>query len=359
MHQFSNSTMSQIASLAGKLPQSGQLGPHLQDMIALQEEFKELVEHELPSWLEQMPASTKQVSGYLIKAGGKRLRPVLSMLASSACGGTPKNAIPVAIAVEFLHSGTLLHDDVVDDGDKRRNQPTANKVWSNALAVLSGDYCFFTALSSLLAFRDFPLLEHAMQVARELCEGELMQLENRGRFAIQDENRYFEVIDKKTAALFAFATEGGARSANASEITQKALREYGRLIGLAFQIIDDVLDFSGDPLILGKNLGQDLSAGIITLPIQYAIQSDRALCTEIESIIYDNTQDEKRLAARTATVVKAVQQCNAVGRCREKAQALGNQAIDCLHAIPLQNIPESRYRTALEAVALAAANRSY
>lgn len=212
------------------------------------------------------------LSLYLIDAGGKRLRPMLTLAVAEACGGGGKATQSLAAAVEYIHSATLLHDDVVDDSALRRGKPTARKIWSNPAAVLVGDFLFARAFELMVETGNLDILGILSRTSAIIAEGEVRQLSAIGKLDLGEDD-YFAIIKAKTAALFEAATHSGAVSAGADKETCEAYRLYGHYLGLSFQIIDDTLDYAGSADKIGKGVGDDFHECKITLPIVYAYQS--------------------------------------------------------------------------------------
>jgi octaprenyl-diphosphate synthase len=205
------------------------------------------------------------VTAHLIEAGGKRLRPMLVLAAARLMGYGGPYHVHLAAVVEFIHTATLLHDDVVDDSKQRRGRPTANLLWDNMSSVLVGDYLFARAFQLMVEARDLRVLGILSDAAATIAEGEVLQLVAARDLATTEET-YLKVIRGKTAALFAAATQAGAVIAGASEAEEASLRDYGDALGIAFQIVDDLLDIEGGEAI-GKNRGDDLREGKLTLPV--------------------------------------------------------------------------------------------
>lgn len=220
------------------------------------------------------------------------------------------------------------------------------------MAVLAGDFCYFASLDALVDHGDQDILRRAMRVARALCEGELAQLQRRGTGKLGGEAAYFEVIENKTASIFSFATWGGARCAGADPDVASALDEFGHKIGLAFQIVDDVLDFSGDPEVFGKALGQDVVEGTVTLPLAYATEGDAQLAADVRRFVtgFASGSGEAPDARR---IVERVRGSGALARSSERAAALTREAI-----VALEKVPASRYRRALELLAASLLDRA-
>ena len=211
-----------------------------------------------------------QVAEHIVSAGGKRLRPMLVMLAGRATGAIGAEHHQLAAIVEFIHTSTLLHDDVVDESDLRRGRSTANAIWGNAASVLVGDFLYSRSFQLMVELDRMPVMRILADTTNRIAEGEVLQLLH-VRNPDTDEAAYLNVIERKTAVLFAAGTRLGALASGADEATQQALYDYGMQLGYAFQIADDVLDYSGDADALGKNLGDDLAEGKATLPLIHAM----------------------------------------------------------------------------------------
>lgn len=212
-----------------------------------------------------------QLAGHIIAAGGKRLRPMLTLAAARLCGYTGKRQIGLAACVEFIHTATLLHDDVVDESDLRRGIATANVVWSNQASVLVGDYLFSRAFQIMVEDGSLEVLRILADASAIIAEGEVMQLETSNDTTTSEES-YLEVISSKTAALFAAASRVGAVVAERPQAEEDALDSFGRNLGIAFQLVDDLLDYSAKQEELGKTVGDDFREGKITLPIILAFR---------------------------------------------------------------------------------------
>lgn len=216
-------------------------------------------------------ALISQIGTYIISAGGKRLRPIMTILAGKAVGYDDEKLYALAAMVEFIHTSTLLHDDVVDESDLRRGRATANNLFGNAAAVLVGDFLYTRAFQLMVASGSMRVLEVMADATNIIAEGEVMQLMNIGNTDITEE-QYIQVIQYKTAKLFEAAAQVGAILGKASPEHEQALKDYGMYVGTAFQIIDDVLDYSGETEETGKNVGDDLAEGKPTLPLIYLMR---------------------------------------------------------------------------------------
>ena len=217
-------------------------------------------------------ALISQIGTYIISAGGKRLRPILTILAGKCLGCDSDKLYSLAAMVEFIHTSTLLHDDVVDESELRRGRKTANNLFGNAAAVLVGDFLYTRAFQLMVGWGSLKILEVMAEATNIIAEGEVMQLMNIGNTEIS-ETEYLQVIQYKTAKLFEAAAQVGAILAGATSGQEQALKDYGAHIGTAFQIIDDVLDYSGSVEQIGKNVGDDLAEGKPTLPLIYLMRN--------------------------------------------------------------------------------------
>ena len=225
-----------------------------------------------------------EVSAHLIDAGGKRLRPMLTLAAAKICDYTGPYHIHLAATVEFIHTATLLHDDVVDESDQRRGRPTANLLWDNQSSVLVGDYLFSRAFQLMVETNNLEVLNILANASAVIAEGEVLQL-SVARNLKTLQQTYLQVIRGKTAALFAAACKSGAVIADADEATVRALNNYGDALGISFQIIDDLLDYTGEASALGKNIGDDFRERKLTLPLIKAVEkadeTERAFWTRV------------------------------------------------------------------------------
>ena len=232
-------------------------------------------------------ALVNHVAEHIVAAGGKRLRPMLLLLAARALGHGGADAHQLAAVIEFIHTATLLHDDVVDESDLRRGRKTANALFGNAASVLVGDFLYSRSFQLMVELERLPVMKLLADTTNAIAEGEVLQLLHI-RNPDTDEAAYLKVIERKTAVLFAAATRIGALLADADEAVQQRLYDYGMALGYAFQIADDVLDYSADEAALGKHLGDDLAEGKATLPLIHAIQHSNAAVRERLRVIVEN-----------------------------------------------------------------------
>ncbi len=281
-------------------------------------------------------ALVENIGHYIVEGGGKRLRPLLCLLSARALGYAGERHVELAAVIEFLHTATLLHDDVVDVSALRRGRPTANTQWGNAPSVLVGDFIYSRAFQLLVAMGDLRLLQLIADTTNLIAEGEVEQLARAGDPATT-EAQYLDVIRKKTAVLFAAACEGAAILAGADEAGQSAMRGFGLDLGLAFQIIDDVLDYEGDPAVMGKNVGDDLAEGKPTLPLIRAMAAGTpAQARTVQEAI------RQKDASRLADVVAVVRDTGALAHARRAAEQHQERALNAIAGLAespfLQNL---------------------
>jgi octaprenyl-diphosphate synthase len=268
------------------------------------------------------------VSHYIIAAGGKRLRPALLLLCCGALGYKGKQRFNMAAVVEFIHTATLLHDDVVDESDMRRGNATANAKFGNPASVLVGDFLYSRAFQMMVDSQSMRIMQVLADATNIIAEGEVMQLMNMHNAAL-DEQGYLQVIRSKTAKLFEASARVGAILANADEAMEAACAEYGQALGTAFQVIDDVLDYAGDTSVMGKNLGDDLREGKTTLPLIAAMQ--RGTLQERKTI---QQAIETGGAAMLGEIIQIVNRTGALEVARHAAQQEAKRAIAAAQRLP-------------------------
>ena len=269
-----------------------------------------------------------QVARYIISAGGKRLRPALLLLVAGALGYRGAQRFNLAAVVEFIHTATLLHDDVVDDSTLRRGRATANEQFGNPASVLVGDFLYSRAFQMMLDARDMRVMEILAEATNVIAEGEVLQLMNMHDASL-DEAAYLRVIRSKTAKLFEASTRLAAVLAGSPPAVEQACADYGQALGTAFQVIDDVLDYDGDAAEMGKNLGDDLREGKSTLPLIAAME--RAAPPQRELI---RTAIEQGSVEGLDAIVAVVRETGALDVARRAAAAEAQRAIDCLALLP-------------------------
>lgn len=300
--------------------------------------------------LEQLNSDVtliNQLGYYIISGGGKRIRPMIAVLAARALHYQGDKHITVAALIEFIHTATLLHDDVVDESDMRRGKATANAAFGNAASVLVGDFIYtraFQMMTSLESLRVLALMSEAVNV---IAEGEVLQLMNVNDPNITEES-YMRVIYSKTARLFEAAAQSSAILSGASEAEEKALQDYGRYLGTAFQLIDDLLDYSADGETLGKNVGDDLNEGKPTLPLLHAMRNG----TPEQASLIREAIEQGNGRHLLEPVLEAMANCGSLEWTRQRAEEEADKAIAAL-----QVIPDSPWRDALIGLAHIAVQR--
>src|SRR6185436_11574001 len=232
------------------------------------------------------------INQYLQTGGGKRLRPILVLLSGRMLGDPNPTLVRMAAVVEMIHTATLVHDDVIDLAKTRRGRPSINVVWGNHTSALAGDWLYMQAFQVALRERSFPVLDLLIELTQRMVEGELLQLDCIGKIGVSEVD-YMELIDRKTASLFGACARLGAVSSGADDAAKERLGEYAWNLGIAFQLIDDVLDFTSREKILGKPVGNDLREGKVTLPLIYALESAEAEERKlVETVLTDGNYDQ-------------------------------------------------------------------
>ena len=289
-----------------------------------------------------------QIADYIISAGGKRIRPALVLLMAKAWDYQGTEHHKLAAVIEFIHTATLLHDDVVDESELRRGRQTANAMFGNAASVLVGDFVYSRAFQMMVSVNNMRIMQILADATNVIAEGEVLQLMNMHDPDVTEE-RYLQVIRSKTAKLFEAATELGSLIAGASEKEIAAAAEYGRSLGTAFQLIDDVLDYSGNAQDIGKNVGDDLREGKPTLPLIYLLQHGTAQQRElVRACIAEGDE------AHFDEILTAITQSGALEYTRQKAELASQQA-----SAAIADIPPGPYRGALLALSAFAVRRNH
>ncbi len=289
-----------------------------------------------------------QMGLYIVNSGGKRLRPLLVLLAAHACGYSGRSHLNLAAIVEFIHTATLLHDDVVDASDLRRGRETANAIWGNEASVLVGDFLYSRAFEMMVEVGSMRVMEIMAQTTNTIAEGEVMQLLN-CHDPDTSEARYMDVIRCKTAKLFEAAARVGAVLGEQPETIERAMAAYGMHLGTAFQLIDDVLDYSADASETGKNIGDDLAEGKPTLPLIYVLRkgTPEQVAVVRKAIEHGGRDDIE-------AVQKAIESVGAIAYTAQSARSAADQAMQAL-----QPLPASPYKDALYALAEFSVSRTY
>lgn len=306
------------------------------------------VNHCIQRHLQSDVALINQLGHYILESGGKRLRPLLALLSARALQIKSQHHIELAAIIEFIHTATLLHDDVVDASNLRRGRQTANAIWGNEASVLVGDFLYSRAFQMMVTLQNMKIMDIMADATNTIAAGEVMQLLYCHN-AETTQADYLAVIHRKTAKLFAAAAQGGAVLAQATPTQEQQLIQYGTHIGTAFQLIDDVLDYSASAAEMGKNIGDDLAEGKPTLPLIIALQ--RAEATTAELIRHAIRQGGLE---HIQTIQSAIQETGALEYTTALAQQEAAQAVAALDALP-----ESPYKNALIALAHFAVARNH
>ncbi len=320
----------------------------LAPILALTRTDREAVDREIDRRLSSDVALINQLGAYIIHSGGKRLRPLLVVLAARAFGYTGDKHIALAAIIEFIHTATLLHDDVVDASAMRRGQSTANTVWGNEASVLTGDFLYSRAFEMMVDVGNMRVMEILAKTTNTIAEGEVLQLLHCHDPEVTEEN-YLRVIYSKTAKLFEAAARLGAVISDQPQVVEESLAKYGMHLGTAFQLIDDVLDYSADSEALGKNVGDDLAEGKPTLPLLYALRTGNATQRQLLRAAI-----EKGGLEHIAAVVAAIESTGANAYTARKAEDEAQCAVQALAAVP-----ESPYKQALLDLARFSVHRTH
>lgn len=317
----------------------------LASITALVQDELHLVNALIRARLTSQVKEVELIAHYLIEAGGKRIRLIVTLLSARACGLNDSSMISMATIIEFIHSATLLHDDVVDGSTLRRGRPTANHVWDNPSAVLVGDFLYTRAFQMMVELNSLSVMRILADATNAIAEGEVLQLTH--RFAPDvTEARYLNVIALKTAKLFEAATELGAVLAGESESCQKSLASYGYHLGVAFQLVDDLLDYQAGE-VWGKNVGDDLAEGKVTLPLIYALaQAEEKEASYLREAIRAGAIDD------LSRIQESIVSSGAIDYTMHAAKREMQLAIDAIAPLPA-----SAYKTALIDLATFAVNR--
>jgi octaprenyl-diphosphate synthase len=311
------------------------------EMLDLVKDDLERVEREISLESVSSVDAVTTINRYLQDGGGKRLRPMLVLLASKLVGTVSDGSIRMAAVVEMIHAATLVHDDVIDIARTRRGRPSSNTIWGNHTCVLAGDWLYMQAFQIALRERNFPVLDLLIALTQMMVEGELLQLQCIGKIHISEAD-YMELVDRKTASLFSACARLGALMGGADETTEARLGEFSWNLGIAFQLVDDVLDFTSNEKVLGKPVGSDLREGKVTLPLIYALEDadpeDQQL---VENVLKDGNYDRVPFKQ----ILRVIERHRGFERVRERAQAFTDKA----RAI-VTEFPESPYQRALSAL---------
>jgi octaprenyl-diphosphate synthase len=293
-------------------------------------------------------ALINQLGVYIVNAGGKRMRPMLTVLAARAFDYKGEEHISIAAIIEFIHTATLLHDDVVDESNMRRGRETANALFGNSASVLVGDFLYTRSFQMMTKLGNMKIMDILSDATNIVAEGEVLQLMNCNDPDTTEES-YFEVIYCKTAKLFEAATRLAAVIAGQDKVIEKAMQEYGKYLGTAFQLVDDIMDYTADAKAMGKNIGDDLAEGKPTLPLLYAMQHGNEQQTKLirDAIEHCNGMDH------LDEILAAMKETGSLVYTQKKAEQEADKAINALNVLP-----ESEHKQALISLAHIAANRT-
>mgnify|MGYP003919450473 FL=1 len=290
----------------------------------------ELVEREIARESTASVSTVTDIGRYLQSSGGKRLRPMLVLLTARLMGRVDDLALRLATVVEMIHTATLVHDDVIDVAETRRGKPSTNMIWGNLTCVLAGDWLYMQAFQVALRLRNFQFLDILIALTQLMVEGELIQLERLGRIDIT-QAEYEELVDRKTASLFSACARLGALAGGADEAAESRLAEFGWHLGMAFQLVDDVLDFTSREAVLGKPVGNDLREGKVTLPLIYALEEaapeERRM---VETVLRDNSYERVPFSK----ILDFIERRGGIERALHRAQNFTEQARSIIGGFP-------------------------
>ncbi len=268
-----------------------------------------------------------EIVGYLLGGGGKRLRPALLLLSAGACSYRGPSAIRLGAVVELIHSATLIHDDVIDGADTRRGRPSANSRWGNHMSVLAGDWLYMQSFEMALRERNFKILDILIELTQNMVEGELIQLTKLGRIDLTEQDA-LALATRKTACLFSGCARLGAVLGRQGDGVEQVLADYGRNAGLAFQLVDDLLDFTASPQKLGKPVLSDLKEGKVTLPLIYALENGESAGRRMVATVLEEKGFQ---SVRPEQITALVHNSGALDRARQLACDFASRAKACLN----------------------------
>ena len=301
-------------------------------------------------WMQSPVALIPELAGHLVRSGGKRLRPMLTLGAAQLCGYHGDAHIKLAAAVEFIHTATLLHDDVVDESALRRGQSTANVIWGNQASVLVGDFLYSRSFQLMVETGNIRVLKTLADASSVIAQGEVMQLAAQQNLETR-EATYLEIVAAKTAALFAAAAEVSGVVSGRGPAAEAALRAYGHNLGIAFQLVDDALDYSGREALMGKSVGDDFREGKITLPVILAVERASA----DERAYWSRTMEQRRQTPEDLqTAIRLIEQHKTIAETLSRATGFAKLASDALDVFP-----ESAMREALRELAQFCVTRAH
>src|SRR6266496_2490535 len=299
------------------------------------------VEEELRGYTRSDISPISEIGEYLLNAGGKRIRPALLLLTAKMLGEVSPMTIRLAAVVEFIHNATLVHDDIIDAADMRRGRPSANSHWGNSMTVLAGDWLYMQSFAMALAEKNFEVLNTLIDITQRMVEGELLQLTLLGKSQIT-EQQLLDIVERKTAYLFSGCTKLPALAAGLNHGSAERLAEAGKALGMAFQLVDDLLDLTSTQDVLGKPVASDLREGKMTLPVFFALRSGRPE----DAIKVQKVLDEREFrSVDRAEILGLVERSDGIDRTRKLAEQYARRAIELL-----EKFPASRYRDALTGI---------
>jgi octaprenyl-diphosphate synthase len=325
----------------------------VREIFELVREDLALVEREIAGQNAAAIEPASEISSYLREGGGKRLRPALLLLAAGACGYRGEGAIRMGAVVELIHNATLIHDDVIDGANTRRGRPSANARWGNHMSVLAGDWLYMQSFEMALRERNFAILDILIDLTQSMVEGELLQLTRLGQIDLT-EAEATELAYRKTACLFSGCSRLGAVLGRQPKHIEDALAEYGRNAGLAFQLVDDLLDFTASPEQLGKPVLSDLKEGKVTLPLIFALRADAAQAADGNGhdgsgsgrcLVTKVLEERGFLSVRPEQITRLVRETGSLERAGRLAREYVARAKEAL-----AEMPDTEYRRALLAV---------
>ncbi|MEE4638460.1 MAG: polyprenyl synthetase family protein [Wenzhouxiangella sp.] len=319
----------------------------LDDVLVLSGDDRRAIDQLIARRLASDVVLVNQIGHHIIHGGGKRLRPLLHVLCARAAGYTGDSHIQLAVVIEFIHTATLLHDDVIDESGLRRGRETAHRIWGNAASVLVGDFLYSRSFQLMVELERLTIMRILADTTNTIAEGEVLQLMQMGNLDLTEQD-YFRVISDKTACLFAASARLGGVIADCDPTTCEQLERFGLLLGQAFQIADDVLDYQADSDQLGKNLGDDLAEGKVTLPLILALQrAGQEDAARLRSVISGDHEDGLGQARRI------LESTGALELSLDRARTLAREAEEALVVLP-----DSPQRAALSVLARYAVDRS-
>jgi octaprenyl-diphosphate synthase len=297
-----------------------------------------LVEDELLAYTRSEITPIAEIGEYLLNAGGKRLRPALFLLTAKMLGEVSPMAIRLAAVVEFIHNATLVHDDIIDAADTRRGRPSANSHWGNSMTVLAGDWLYMRSFAVALGEKNLDVLNTLIEITQKMVEGELLQLTYLGRSEVTEE-QLLDIVERKTAYLFSACMKLPAIAAGMNHGSAERLAEIGKSLGMAFQLVDDLLDLTSTQDVLGKPVANDLKEGKMTLPVLFAVRhGNREDTLKVQRVL-----DERDFrSVDRAEILKLVQRSDGLARTRKLAEQYARRAIQML-----EEFPASIYRDAV------------